>query len=77
MLLISLRVGKLSYKKSKNSSTISILALELSLTARRNVSRIDFVINVILRRKIAGKPHGNYSKLNQVDWKNCGGPISL
>jgi hypothetical protein len=67
MLLISLRVGKLSYKKGKNSSISSILALKLSLTARRNVSRIGLPINVILRRKIAGKPHGNYKKLNQVD----------
>lgn len=42
MLLISLRVGKLSYKKGKNSLANSIIALKLSLAARRNVSRIGF-----------------------------------
>jgi hypothetical protein len=77
MLLISLLVGKLSYKKGKNSLVSSIITLKFSLAACQNDGRINFTLDAAFRREISGKPYGNYGKLNQVNWESRGGSIFL
>jgi hypothetical protein len=56
MLLISLLVGKLSYKKGKNSVVSSIITLKFSLAACQNDGRINFTLDAAFRREIFGKP---------------------